>query len=55
MAVQSDVKLLINSDSHKPADFEFLKYGIGQARRGWAKKSDVLNTLPADKLLKKIK
>lgn len=54
-AVQSDVELVINSDTHRPSDFEFLKYGIGQARRGWAKKSDVLNTLPADKLLKKIK
>jgi DNA polymerase (family 10) len=55
MAVQSNVKLVINSDSHKPNDFEFLKFGIGQARRGWAKKSDILNTLPADKLLKNIK
>jgi DNA polymerase (family 10) len=54
-AVQSDVKLVINSDTHRPSNFEFLKYGIGQARRGWAKKLDVLNTLPADKLLKKIK
>jgi hypothetical protein len=25
-----------------------------QARRGWAKKSDILNTLPSDKLLKNI-
>jgi DNA polymerase (family X) len=30
-----------------------LKFGIGQARRGWAKQSDVLNTLPVDTLLKK--
>jgi DNA polymerase (family X) len=55
MAVQSNVKLVIDSDAHKPNDFEFLKFGIAQARRGWAKKSDILNTLPADKLLKKIK
>jgi DNA polymerase (family X) len=55
MAVQSNLKLVIDSDSHKPDDFEFLKFGIGQARRGWAKKSDILNTLPADKLLKNIK
>jgi hypothetical protein len=45
----------IDSDSHKPNDFEFLKFGIAQARRGWAKKSDILNTLPSDKLLKNIK
>jgi DNA polymerase (family X) len=55
MAVQSNVKLVIDSGSHKPNDFEFLKFGIGQARRGWAKKSDILNTLPSDKLLKNIK
>jgi hypothetical protein len=29
--------------------------GIAQARRGWAKESDILNTLPVDKFLKSLK
>jgi DNA polymerase (family X) len=54
-AVQGGVKLVIDSDAHHPVHYAFLQFGIGQARRGWAKESDVLNTLPADRLLKSIK
>jgi DNA polymerase (family 10) len=55
MAVQNDVKLVIDSDAHHPVHFSFLMFGIGQARRGWATKSDVLNTLPVNDLLKSLK
>jgi DNA polymerase (family 10) len=55
LAVQAGVKLVIDSDAHHPLHYAFLQLGIGQARRGWAKESDVLNTLPADRLLKAIK
>ena len=55
MAVENNIKLVIDSDAHHPVHFAFLKFGIGQARRGWAKKSDILNTLPADTLLKSLK
>lgn len=55
MAVQKDVKLVIDSDAHHPVHFDFLKFGIGQARRGWAKQSDILNTLSVDALLKSFK
>jgi DNA polymerase (family X) len=55
MAVENNIKLVIDSDAHHPVHFAFLKFGIGQARRGWAKQSDVLNTLPADTLLKSLK
>ncbi|MEW5841091.1 MAG: DNA polymerase/3'-5' exonuclease PolX [Thermoproteota archaeon] len=54
-AVQAGVKLVIDSDAHHPLHFAFLQFGIGQARRGWATKGDVLNTLGADELLKAIK
>jgi DNA polymerase (family 10) len=54
-AVQNGVKLVIDSDAHHPVHYAFLQFGIGQARRGWAKESDILNTLPADGLLKAIK
>jgi DNA polymerase (family 10) len=54
-AVQAGVKIVIDSDAHHPLHYAFLQFGIGQARRGWAQASDVLNTLPADQLLKAIK
>ena len=51
MAIENNVKLVIDSDAHHPLHYAFLIFGIGQARRGWAKKSDILNTLSAKELL----
>jgi len=50
-AVEAEVKMVIDSDAHHKDHFEFLKYGIAQARKGWAQESDVLNTLPLKQLL----
>ena len=44
MAKAAGVLVSIDSDAHDVNDFDNLKYGIGQARRGWLEKSDVLNT-----------
>ncbi|MDW0156018.1 MAG: DNA polymerase/3'-5' exonuclease PolX [Nitrososphaeraceae archaeon] len=55
MAVENGVKLAINSDAHHPVHFAYLIFGIGQARRGWAKKIDIVNTLKVDSLLKSLK
>jgi DNA polymerase (family 10) len=55
MAVNKGAKLIIDSDAHHPVHYAFLMFGIAQARRGWAKPSDVLNTLPADEMLKHLK
>lgn len=55
MAVQSGVKLAIDSDAHHYIHFAFLTFGIGQARRGWAKQSDVVNTLSADEMMNSLK
>jgi len=44
MAKAEGVLVSINSDAHSISDFKNLKYGIGQARRGWLEKADVLNT-----------
>ena len=55
MAVENGVKLTINSDAHHPIHFAYLIFGVGQARRGWAKKTDIVNTLEADSLLKSLK
>ncbi len=50
MAKDEGVKIVISSDAHRLQDFDNLRYGVGQARRGWLEKQDVLNTLPLSKL-----
>jgi DNA polymerase (family 10) len=42
-AIDNKVKIVINSDSHHHSHLEFIKYGVFQARRGWAKSTDVIN------------
>ncbi|MGI8833879.1 MAG: DNA polymerase III, partial [Nitrososphaeraceae archaeon] len=55
MAVRNGVKLVIDTDAHHYLHFAFLTFGIGQARRGWAKQEDILNTLSVDKMLNSLK
>ncbi|MEJ2508840.1 MAG: helix-hairpin-helix domain-containing protein [Gammaproteobacteria bacterium] len=45
-ARDAGVLVAVNSDAHAEADFDNLRFGIGQARRGWLEKQDVLNTRP---------
>lgn len=52
MAHDEGVLVSINSDAHAEQNFDFLQYGIDQARRGWLEKGDVLNTLPLKRLRK---
>lgn len=49
------LKTIIDSDAHHPDHFGALDYGVGNARRGWAEASDVLNTLPWTKMKKFLK
>ncbi|KKP54885.1 MAG: PHP domain protein [Parcubacteria group bacterium GW2011_GWA1_33_6] len=49
------VKMIINTDSHKKEQLLLMEYGAMQARRGWAEKNDIINTLPAEELLKSLK
>ncbi len=45
MAKEEGVLVAISSDAHSTQDLDGLRFGIGQARRGWLEKADVLNTL----------
>ncbi|MDE2118607.1 MAG: DNA polymerase/3'-5' exonuclease PolX [Betaproteobacteria bacterium] len=54
-AKEEGVLVSINSDAHSTFDFSNLRYGIGQARRGWLEKADVLNTRPLAALRKLLK
>ena len=45
-AKEAGLKLVVNSDGHQVAAQNYVELGIGQARRGWLTKDDVLNTRP---------
>jgi len=49
------VKMIINTDSHQKEQMSGMEYGALQARRGWAEKSDIINTGSAEELLKSLK
>ena len=50
LARDRGAKLIISTDSHSPASFELLRWGILVARRAWVRPDDVLNTLPVEEL-----
>jgi DNA polymerase (family 10) len=50
MAKDEGVLVAISSDAHAVDGFEVLRYGVGQARRGWLEKKDVLNARPLAEL-----
>jgi DNA polymerase (family 10) len=50
MAKEDGVLVAISSDAHSIQDFDNLVYGVGQARRGWLEKMDVLNSRPLKEL-----
>ena len=52
LAREEGVLISINSDAHNIMDFDNLRFGVGQARRGWLEKQDVLNTRSLSQLRK---
>lgn len=50
MGKEKGAKFVINTDSHSVSNQEFMKFGVGMARRGWLEKDDVLNTMSASDL-----
>lgn len=49
-AVEMEIKLFINTDSHAVSQMDLMKYGVSVARRGWATKDDILNAQEYNKL-----
>ena len=54
-AIQHGVKLVVNTDAHQVEHMELMPYGVAVARRGWARKKDIVNTLPWRKFAKVFK
>jgi len=55
MAKDRGVQLAIETDAHSIDGLEFMNLGVDVARRGWLEEKDIINTLPFDKLLKRLK
>lgn len=51
-AVKNGVKMVINSDAHELGEMDLMEYGVSVARRGWAQKGDIINTLSYSQIKK---
>jgi len=51
-AAKVGVKMVISTDSHKVSQMDFMPFGVAVARRGWATKEVILNSLPFEKIKK---
>lgn len=49
------IKFVISVDAHSTGALNNLKYGVGMARRGWLRRSEVLNALGAKAFQKAVK
>ena len=45
------LRFTISTDSHHTSEFQNLKWGVANARRGWVSREAVINTLPLDRFL----
>ena len=48
------IKFVISVDAHSTGALNNVRYGVGMARRGWLRKSDVLNTLGTKAFMKAV-
>jgi DNA polymerase (family 10) len=51
-AIKRGIKLVINTDAHLVEQMDFMLYGVFNARRGWAKASDIVNILGYNEIKK---
>ena len=50
-ARQLGVNLVISTDAHRTEHLEFIRFGIGVARRGWCQAQDIMNTKPLTEIM----
>lgn len=54
-AAEAGCKMAIDSDAHSISHLGYLRYGIAQARRGWAEQQDIINSYPLEEMLSLLK
>ncbi|MFA9515617.1 DNA polymerase/3'-5' exonuclease PolX [Halopenitus sp. H-Gu1] len=48
--IDAGATIAIATDAHSPREFEYVRYGVHTARRGWAERADVINTRSSEEL-----
>ncbi len=51
MAKEMGVMVAINTDAHSNQQLDYMKFGVGTARRGWLEKRNVVNTFDLEDLM----
>jgi len=51
-AVRAGCMLSVDTDSHDSSELEYMKLGISQARRAWAERRSILNTMSYKELMR---
>lgn len=54
-ARKRNIKFVISTDAHSISDLEYLKFGVGNARRAGVRRGEVLNTLGATAFLNSVR
>lgn len=54
-AVRGKVMMVANTDSHAVTHMDNMRYAVSVARRGWAEKRNILNTLPHEEFMRWLK
>ncbi len=49
-ALEAGATIAVNTDAHRPASLEYVRWGVHTARRGWAESADVINAWPRAEL-----
>jgi DNA polymerase (family 10) len=52
LAKEIGLKVAVSTDAHGTGQLDYMRFGVGQARRGWLEPRDVLNTRPLPELRK---
>ena len=52
MAKDRGVQVALSTDAHRLGDLDYMRFGVGQARRGWLEPEDVINTRSVTELRK---
>jgi DNA polymerase (family 10) len=53
-AREAGVEFTLGTDAHKIRDLDFMRFGVGVARRGWLERKNILNTRTVKQLRKRL-
>jgi DNA polymerase (family 10) len=51
LAKERGATLIVDTDSHSTEQLDYMRLGVGIARRGWVEKADLVNTMSFEDIL----